>query len=110
MKLLAKALIKQMPTLDESASLKIEEQFAYVKIFNPMGSQTWYLTSYSEDEHLAFGFVNLGDPQMAELGYISMQELEEIRLPFGLKLERDLGFDKMPLQELINKVKKGEHI
>jgi len=110
MKLLTKALIKQMPTLDETASLRIEEQFAYAKIFNPMGGHTWYLTSYSEEENLAFGFVNLGDPQMAELGYISMHELESIRLPFGLKLERDRGFDKMPLQELITKVKQGEHI
>ena len=109
MKLLTKALIKQMPTLDESASLRIEEQFVYAKLFNPVGAGTWYLTSYTEGD-LAFGFVNLGDSQMAELGYIDLEELANLRLPFGLKIERDMHFEKTPLKEVINKVKNGEHI
>lgn len=110
MKLLTKKLIQQMPTLEESSTKGIDEQFVYCKLFNPMGSGTWYITSYSEEENLAFGFVNLGDAEMAELGYISITELENIRLRFGMKIERDLWFDKMPLREVMDRIERGEHI
>jgi hypothetical protein len=110
MKLLTKKLIQQMPTLDESSDKSIDEQFVYVKLFNPCGAGTWYITSYSEEDNLAFGFVNLGDAEMAELGYISIEELETLRLPLGMKIERDLWFDKMPLKEVMERVKAGQHI
>jgi len=110
MKLLTKALIKQLPTLEATAELGIEESTAYVKIFNPMGNHQWFLTAYDPEENMAFGYVNLNDPQMAELGYISMQELEEIKLPFGMGLERDRGFSKMPLTEVMEAVQTGLHI
>ena len=37
-----------------------------------------------------FGYCHLGDDEMAELGYVRLSELEELQLPFGLKIERDL--------------------
>ena len=110
MKLLTKTLIKQIPTLDETAEQGIDESFAYVKIFNPMGNHQWFITAYDPEQNLAFGYVNLNDPQMAELGYISMQELEEIKLPFGMKLERDRGFSKTPLTEVMDAIQNGRHI
>ena len=110
MKLLTKALIKQLPTLEETAELTTEEQFAYVKFFNPLGNHQWFLTAYEPEQNLAFGYVNLNDPQMAEFGYISIQEIEEIKLPFGMGIERDRGFSKTPLNEVIDKVQNFEHI
>ena len=110
MKLLTKALIKQMPTLDETSEISIEESFAYVKFFNPMGNQQWFLTAYDPEENLAFGYVNLNDPQMAELGYISIEEIEAVKLPFGMGIERDRGFSKIPLTEVIEAVQNGRHI
>jgi hypothetical protein len=35
-----------------------------------------------------------------ELGYFSLTELQEIRGPFGLALERDLYFDPTPLSTI----------
>jgi hypothetical protein len=110
MKLLTKTLINQIPTCDETAEMGIDEQFVYAKLFNPCGSQTWYITSYDPEYNEAFGFVNLGDPQMAELGYIPMGELESIQLPFGLKIERDLHFTKTPLREVMETIQSGGHI
>jgi hypothetical protein len=110
MKLFTQAILKALPTLDESAQLSISEQKVHCKLFNPAGAGTWYLTAYDPEEKLAFGFVNLGDPEMAELGYISITELETLRLPFGLKIERDRHFDATPLQDVMDAVKSGKHV
>lgn len=60
------------------------------KLFNPMGSQTW-LISECDHDGLAFGLADLGFGE-AELGYISLDELAELRLPGGLQIEEDLYF------------------
>jgi len=36
-----------------------------------------------------------------ELGYFSLKELEEIRGPLGLPIERDLDFEPKTLSELM---------
>ncbi len=41
-----------------------------------------------------FGFVNLMGMEYAELGYVSLNELQSIKLPFGLTIERDLYYPK----------------
>ena len=105
MKLLPKSLVKNIPTLDETADMNIEDQFIYAKLFNPIGSGTWYISSFDSGENMAFGFVCLGDSDSAELGYISIDELESIRLPMGLKIERDLNFYKTPLIDIVNQIK-----
>lgn len=51
---------------------------------------TWLLTEFDADEGLFFGLcdLGLGSP---ELGYVSLQELVEIRFPpYGGGVERDL--------------------
>jgi hypothetical protein len=61
-----------------------------VKLFNPMGAATWLLSELDEDD-VAFGLCDLGMGS-PELGYVSLEELREIRLPLGLYIERDLHF------------------
>lgn len=61
-----------------------------VKLFNPCGAGTWLLTELdSEDPDIAFGLCDLG-MDCAELGSVRISELESIRGPFGLGIERDL--------------------
>jgi hypothetical protein len=38
----------------------------------------WLIAEYDPKTKLAFGYANLGDDQMAEWGYISIAELEEV--------------------------------
>lgn len=67
------------------------------KFFNPMGVGTWIITEGEKIEngdYEMFGYCNLGDDEMAELGYVMLSELENIRLPFGLGIERDLYMPK----------------
>jgi hypothetical protein len=62
-----------------------------VKLFNPMGAATWLLSELDEDEDTAFGLCDLGMGE-PELGYVSLTELRELRLPLGLYIERDMHF------------------
>ncbi len=60
-----------------------------VKLFNPTGVGTWYLTELDPVTNIAFGLCDLGSP---ELGYVSINELASVRVGFGLGIERDLHF------------------
>ena len=77
-----------------------------VKFFNPCGAATWWIVSATPldaegeadyetatpaDWHM-FGFCDLGDPQCAELGYVLLSQLQEIKGLFGLGIERDRYF------------------
>lgn len=63
-----------------------------VKLFTPDANATWLLTELDPDEpDRAFGLcdLGLGSP---ELGYVSLAELEALRGPMGLAVERDAHF------------------
>ena len=65
------------------------DPLAVLKFFTPDGSWTWFLTEYDPEQRLAFGLV-IGHER--ELGYFSLNELEVLRGPLGLPVERDLHF------------------
>ncbi|MGL4285022.1 MAG: DUF2958 domain-containing protein [Phreatobacter sp.] len=62
-----------------------------VKFFNPLGAATWLATELYDDGDTLFGLADLGFG-CPELGCFSLSELASIRLPFGLGIERDIGF------------------
>lgn len=63
-----------------------------LKLFNPLGPATWLATELTEDDDALFGLADLGFG-CPELGYFSLSEIASVRLPFGLGIERDLGFE-----------------
>ncbi|WP_025551507.1 DUF2958 domain-containing protein [Sphingobium fuliginis] len=65
-----------------------------VKFFNPMGAATWLVTELCEDGDSLFGLADLGFG-CPELGYFSLTEIAAIRLPFGLRIERDIAFNSL---------------
>jgi hypothetical protein len=63
-----------------------------VKLFAPWGAATWLLSELDpEDEDIAFGLCDLGFG-CPELGSVRLSELESVRGPGGLAIERDLHF------------------
>jgi hypothetical protein len=62
-----------------------------VKFFNPCGAATWLATELDADGDILFGLADLGFG-CPELGSFSLAELASVRLPFGLRIERDLHF------------------
>ncbi len=63
-----------------------------VKFFNPAGAATWLATELDTDDDTLFGLADLGFG-CPELGCFSLGEIERLRLPFGLTIERDLCFE-----------------
>jgi hypothetical protein len=105
--LLARRLAKQARTLlppDVAAKLpplyfnegQGEDAIALLKLFTPWTTWTWYATEYNPEQRLFFGLV-VG--QERELGYFSLDELEALRGPGGLRIERDLNWEPRPLKE-----------
>ena len=68
------------------------------KLFNPCGGGTWYLTEYDPETRIAFGYVT--GLYEDEWGSISIDEVESVKLPFGLKIERDLYFKEQQFKDL----------
>lgn len=63
-----------------------------VKLFTPDAGCTWLLTEIDpEDPDTAFGLCDLG-LGYAELGSVSLSELESVRGRLNLPVERDLYF------------------
>jgi len=60
-----------------------------VKFFNPLGAGVWLATELDPDGDILFGLADLGYP---ELGSFLLEEMQSIRLPFGMGIERDLLF------------------
>lgn len=97
MKLLTKEITEQLikawdehaRLADEGNDLPLEEHVIYLKLFNPMGVGTWYLTEYCEADNVFFGFCHIHE---GEWGYVSREELESFRGTAGLGIERDLHF------------------
>lgn len=69
---------------------------AKVKFFTPWSNWTWYGFEFDGQDQF-FGWVIGLD---AELGYFSLCELEGLRGPCGLRVERDLYFKPTTLSRL----------
>jgi hypothetical protein len=63
-----------------------------LKLFNPIGAATWLATELGEDGDCLLGLADLGFG-CPELGCFSLSEIAAVRLPFGLRIERDKGFE-----------------
>ena len=64
-----------------------------VKLFTPDAGATWLLTELDPDEpDIAFGLCDLG-LGCAELGSVRISEIEAVRGPLGLPVERDRFFE-----------------
>lgn len=96
MKILTKENVKKLPPL-YSQENKGDNAIAYIKFFNPTGSQTWYITEYDQEDTF-FGLYT--DSTEQELGYFSLSELKAFKGLFGLGIERDMYFEPTEIKNL----------
>jgi len=97
MKLLTKSIKNKL--IDNHKKQDGSKEFKVVtKLFNPNGIGTWYLTELNPETNVAFGLCCITDK---ELGYVSLDELQDFKPAFGLPIERDLWFEpnKKTLEE-----------
>ena|SRR5258707_27283 len=89
MQLLTDELRARLPQL--YAQENAADPMIHAKFFTPWTNWTWFVTegSQEEDDFIFFGFV-IGLER--EWGYFSLHELESVRGPGGLRIERDVYF------------------
>ena len=111
MKIFTKPIEKAFEKQGDTSQKEMKDIFIIMKLFNPCGAGTWYLYEKLDDD-VYMCFANLGDPMMAEIGTVSMNEILSYRGMFGLGIERDMHFEpmKMTLREVYDKVKSGVHV
>ncbi len=71
-----------------------------LKLFNPCGAATWLISERDTDEpDQLFGLCDLGFG-CPELGWVSLAEIEAVKGPLGIGIERDRWFKpKMTMGE-----------
>ncbi|MGX9182129.1 DUF2958 domain-containing protein [Mesorhizobium sp. BHbdii] len=81
-----------------------------VELFNPAGAATWLLTELDADGDALFGLCDLGFG-FPELGSVSLAELQIVKGPLGLGIERDLHFEaRFPLSVYAEAARIAGHI
>lgn len=100
MKLLTQEIRNKLPALDSTKGT--EDPIVQVKFFTPDSNWTWYGIEFDGEDT----FYGLVDGFEDELGYFSLKELESVRGPFGLPIERDLYFKPTPLSKIREEIDK----
>jgi hypothetical protein len=101
MKLLTKEIEKKLANRNAEIAQRnradyyefFENDEVIVKYFNPYGGGTWYIMSGEKQPNgdwILFGLCEIFD---REWGDVSLNELAQLDLPLGLKIERDLHYD-----------------
>ena len=96
-KLLTQEIREKLPPLYANEAIGLAAQ-ALVKFFTPDSNWTWYASEF-DGQDTFFGLVSGFE---VELGYFMLSELESVRGPLGLPIERDLYFEPKTLQELMD--------
>jgi len=107
MKLLTKAIEKAFEKQGDTSEKTSAEIKVICKLFNPTGAGTWWLYERdSQDPDIFWAFCLLDTPMFAELGTISLKELESFKGRMGLGIERDTSFDigEKTVQQVMDEV------
>jgi hypothetical protein len=94
MKLLTKELLSKLPALYLQEN--VEDPMVICKFFAVWTKWTWYAIEF-DGKDTFFGYV-AGD--YPELGYFSLSELQNLKGPMGLSIERDMYFEPTRLSEI----------
>jgi hypothetical protein len=93
MKIITKEIAARLPALYANEGKAAADVPVVLKLFNPCGAGTWYITEGELDaagDHTQSTLFGLCCIHEAELGYVNLGELLAVKLRFGLKIERDL--------------------
>lgn len=71
-----------------------DDPIALVKLFNPSGGESWFITEADLENNEAFGLCYIHE---AELGYMDLEEMSTLKGPMGIGLELDMHWTPRPL-------------
>lgn len=97
-KLIPAEVLGQIPDLYETDEEPIYKTMAWARIIAPAGAYTAYVLEYGPESGLLFTLTSL-DGRVWELGYTSLEELEQARVGC-MPMEADDRFEPTPLGEI----------
>ena len=82
------------------ADIKIHQHYFF-------GSADWWISEYDSKDKLFYGYACLGDKQLAEWGYIALDELMDLKIsPVGMssyfEVDRDLYWQPRYVPEVMD--------
>lgn len=91
MELLTQALRKEFESHPLYSTEKNKDARSVCKFFTPTSSFTWHVFEF-DGQDTFFGFVTSSLCPEGEWGYFSLEELQSVKGPLGLGVERDLYY------------------
>ena len=92
-----KKQLEKLPVLYSQDNIKTRNQKIMMHFF--IGNCDWWVTEYSPEDRIFFGFCNLGDPQMSEWGNVSLDELIDFKMG-SMQIERDMHWKVRPASKV----------
>lgn len=81
--------LRQLPRPYTTEDVHWKDKTIYMHFF--LGGCDWYMAEYDEPRRAFFGYAILNDDLAnAEWGYVSLDELREVRTKQGFEVDRDL--------------------
>lgn len=99
MKLLTKEIIEALPPIYATENIKLEDKIVICKFFSPVSNWTWYVFEGEKQANGDYYFFGMVHGFERECGYFLLSQLTEVKLPGGLKIERDRPVFKIPYRE-----------
>ncbi len=106
MKLLTKELEKAFAEVGRQED--VDDPIVVAHFFNPAGAGDWWATEYDPETREFFGYVSIFGDHNGEWGYFSLDELESVKGPFGLGIERDINWEPKPISRVSSKACYGK--
>ena len=100
--MLTKDIKGKLPKLYATEQIPTNDKRIIVKFFSPWTSWTWYAVE-GQPNGDDFTFFGLVAGHEKEWGYFSLNELQTVKGPFGLKIERDYHFGMPTVKELLDR-------
>lgn len=87
--------VEKLPKLYSTENINTKEKIVRMHLF--IGGSDWYIIEGDVKEGVLFGFACLnGDWQNAEWGYVSIEELKSLKIPYmmrGKRIFQEIDFD-----------------
>lgn len=104
MELLTKQLLKDLPRRED---INENGPIVYAKLFNPIGSWTWWVLAFNPESRLLYCVVQ---GEYLEAGDVPIDDLIRVEQMGALGIERSLSFNYKPLSQCVDVSKMGEPV
>lgn len=108
--LLTVEMKKTLPALYSTEHIQEKDKKVFCKFFTPWTNWTWFILEGDAEidendeptgDFLLFNYVVPPNKADREYGYVMLSDLLSVTGPFGLKIERDLHFGDVTMEQIV---------